>query len=178
MARQALPSREDHIKVHGMGVTTSLQHRRSPDASSSYTFDRLTLRKTATSVTRYRNRLPGLPLPRPVGSSSRISKGAGSGPAVGWPQAAAPEVPSPHANRRCCGPTSAPAVETRSCRGVRRPTMLDLAIFRTRRLLGGRVLRVIRVVLPAARSTPHDALAAAGVLQRGYSFWRGLPPGL
>jgi hypothetical protein len=62
--------------------------------------------------------------------------------------------------------------------GREAPTTLDHATFRTRRLLRGRASRVIRVVLPVARSIPHDALVAAGVLQRGYSFWRGLPPGL
>jgi hypothetical protein len=65
------------------------------------------------------------------------------------------------------GPTSAPAVETQQCCGARRPTMLDHATFRTRRLLPGRAPRVIRVVLPVARSIPHDALVAAGVLSSG-----------
>ena len=59
-----------------------------------------------------------------------------------------------------------------------RDAMLDHATLRTRWLLRGRAPRVIRVVLPVGRSTPHDALVAAGVLHRGYSFWRGLPPGL
>jgi hypothetical protein len=56
--------------------------------------------------------------------------------------------------------------------------LADHATFRTRRPQRGRAPRVIRVVPPVARSTPHDALVAAGVLHRGYSFWRGLPPGL
>ena len=45
--------------------------------------------------------------------------------------------------------------------------MVDNATFRMRRPQRGRAPRVIRVVPPVARSTPRDALVAAGVLHRG-----------